>query len=82
MQYNTNLSLPYADTHFFLKTKKAKVLLVLLALLVLLRLALPYIVLRYANKTLANMEGYYGHIQDIDIALYRGAYTIDSLYLK
>lgn len=39
-------------------------------------------VLRYANKTLANMDGYYGHVSDIDIALYRGAYQIDSLYLN
>ncbi len=66
----------------FLRTKKAKILLAILAVLILLRLALPYIVLRYSNKTLAEMEGYYGHIRDIDIALYRGAYTIDSFYLN
>ena len=28
------------------------------------------------------MDGYYGHIEDVDIALYRGAYTIDSFYLN
>jgi len=66
----------------FFKSKKAKILLAIVVLLVLLRLALPYIVLRYANKTLANIEGYYGHIQDIDIALLRGAYVIDSFYLN
>lgn len=43
---------------------------------------LPGIVLRYANKTLANLEGYYGHVDDIDIALYRGAYQLDKLYLN
>lgn len=28
------------------------------------------------------MKGYYGHIQDIDLALIRGAYEIDSIYLN
>lgn len=28
------------------------------------------------------MDGYYGHIEDIDIALIRGAYRIDSIYLN
>ncbi len=38
--------------------------------------------LRYANKTLAEMDGYYGHVEDIDIALIRGAYQIDSIYIN
>lgn len=54
----------------------------ILVLLVAFRLLLPGMVLRYANKTLANMDGYYGQVADIDIALYRGAYQIDSLYLN
>ena len=45
-----------------------KILLGVLIVLVAFRLALPYIVLRYANKTLAEMDGYYGHVEDIDIA--------------
>ena len=28
------------------------------------------------------MHGYYGHVQDIDIALYRGAYQINNMYLN
>ncbi|WP_084138231.1 DUF748 domain-containing protein [Chryseolinea serpens] len=51
------------------------------ALLVVGRLILPYVVLNYLNKTLANMKGYRGHIEDVDIALIRGAYKIDSIYL-
>jgi len=70
-----------AKTAFF-KTKKAKILLGIIILLVALRIALPYILLHFANKSLANMSGYYGHIEDIDVALYRGAYTIDSFYLN
>lgn len=59
-----------------------KILLAVVLVLVVARLILPYVVLRYANKTLANMKGYYGHIDDIDIALLRGAYRMDSIYLN
>ncbi len=48
----------------------------------MIRIALPYIVLHFANKNLANIKGYYGHMEDIDIALILGAYKIDSVYLN
>lgn len=51
-------------------------------LIVVIRLILPYVVLHYANKTLANMKGYYGHIEDVDLAIIRGAYKVDSIYLN
>ncbi|NLO51808.1 MAG: DUF748 domain-containing protein [Bacteroidales bacterium] len=50
--------------------------------LVAFRIYLPTLVKNYVNKTLADIPGYYGHVADIDIALYRGAYVIDSLYLN
>lgn len=56
-------------------------MIIIVVVLVVVRLLLPGIVLHYANKTLANMKGYRGHIKDIDIALIRGAYKIDSMYL-
>jgi len=65
----------------FFRKRKVQILLGVIVLLVILRLLLPYIVLRYCNNTLANMNGYYGHIEDIDIALYRGAYKINDMYL-
>jgi len=64
------------------RNRKVNIFLIILAVLIIIRLVLPYIVLHYANKTLANMEGYYGHINDIDIALYRGAYQIKDIYLN
>ncbi|MBK8567092.1 MAG: DUF748 domain-containing protein [Saprospiraceae bacterium] len=66
----------------FFKTKKGKIFIGIILLLIALRIALPYILLHYANKTLAEMKGYYGHVNDIDVALYRGAYTLDSFYLN
>lgn len=62
--------------------KRYKILLSILVILVAARIALPYVVLYFANKKLAEMDGYYGHIDDVDISLYRGAYQIKRIYLK
>ncbi|MBL0740359.1 DUF748 domain-containing protein [Chryseolinea lacunae] len=58
------------------------IILVVVVLIVVARVILPYVVLTYLNKTLADMKGYRGHVEDVDIALVRGAYTIDSIYLN
>ena len=62
--------------------KKTSIFLTILLVLIIIRLFLPAIVLHYANNTLAHMNGYYGHIDDIDISLYRGAYQIKDMYLN
>ncbi|GAA4469610.1 DUF748 domain-containing protein [Nemorincola caseinilytica] len=54
----------------------------ILLLLIIARLLLPYFVLKYANRSLAEMKGYYGHVHDIDISLYRSAYQLDSIYIN
>ena len=51
-------------------------------LIILIRLILPYVVLHLVNKNLATMKGYYGHVKDIDLAIIRGAYKVDSIYLN
>ena len=33
------------------------------------------------NKNLANLEKYYGHVEDVDIALFKGGITTKNLYL-
>ncbi|MBI3882720.1 MAG: DUF748 domain-containing protein, partial [Sphingobacteriales bacterium] len=35
-----------------------------------------------ANKSLAKVPGYYGHVNDIDLSIYRGAYQINDMYLN
>jgi hypothetical protein len=62
--------------------RKYKILIGVVILLITIRLILPYVVLHYANKTLANMKGYYGHIDDINLSIYRGAYIIKHIYLN
>jgi hypothetical protein len=59
-----------------------KIFLGIIIFLVIIRLILPFVVLHYANKMLATLEGYYGHVEDIDIALYRGAYQVKDMYLN
>lgn len=66
----------------FFQKKSTRIVLGIIALLIIIRLILPYVILHYANKTLATMDGYYGHIDDIDLAIYRGAYRIKSIYLN
>jgi YihY family inner membrane protein len=66
----------------FLRRKRNWVLLIvgtLLIGLIALRLALPSIVKSYANRKLDEHEVYDGHIEDVDIALIRGAYTIEGI---
>ena len=56
-----------------------KLLLAILAALLVLRAALPYGVKWYVNRVLADIPGYYGRIDDIDIKLWRGAYEVHGL---
>ncbi|MCW3076750.1 MAG: hypothetical protein JWO32_1359, partial [Bacteroidetes bacterium] len=63
------------------KKRRWRIVLVLIILLVIARAILPYVILHEANKTLAKMHGYYGHIKDIDLDIYRGAYKIKKMYL-
>ncbi len=65
----------------FYHSRKGRFILITIAALIVIRLILPYVVLHYANKTLATMPGYYGHVQDIDLAIYRGAYKLNNIYL-
>jgi hypothetical protein len=51
-------------------------------LLVIVRLMLPTIVKNYVNRKLNELPGYTGHVDDIDIHLVRGAYSIDGLVLR
>ena len=65
-----------------LKKKRLWLPITIIVLLIVARLLLPYFVKNYVNKTLANIPGYYGQVEDIDIALWRGAYVIHGLYLN
>ncbi len=62
------------------KPRNAALLLItLLALLLAARMGLPEVARQMVNNRLAQLEDYQGYIKDIDIALWRGAYTIEGL---
>lgn len=54
-------------------------LLILLALLIGIRVSLPFLVKWYVNKTLDEMPEYDGRIGDVDLKLWRGAYEIENI---
>ena len=67
---------------FLFGTRTRKVILSVVVILIAIRIALPYAVLWYANGQLANLEGgYSGKIEDIDLSLLRGAYSIKGIDL-
>lgn len=52
---------------------------ILIGLLLWLHLALPWLVRDYLNRQLADMGDYRGHIEDVDLALWRGAYRLEGI---
>ena len=50
--------------------------------IIIIRLILPSIVLYYANRSLTKLDSYYGHIDNIGLSIYRGAYQINGMYLN
>jgi hypothetical protein len=63
-------------------SRKWRIILGIVILLVAIRIALPFIIKWYLNeKVLSDLGEYYGHIEDVDLALIRGAYTIDRMVI-
>lgn len=58
------------------------VLAILAVLLIALRLYLPILVRDYVNRVLSEMPDYRGHVTEVDLHLWRGAYGIADLKLE
>lgn len=54
-------------------------LVVTIVLLIIFRAAAPYAVQYYVNQQLEQTQGITGHVGDVDLYLYRGAYAIDDI---
>jgi hypothetical protein len=65
--------------------KKGRIILIVIAslliLLIAVRIALPYILLKAVNKELTHIKRYSGHVNDLDVTLLRGAYTLKEISL-
>jgi hypothetical protein len=70
-QYKTS---PKTLIPFSMKKKFSKniqIWLIILVLLVVVRLLMPYFIVKYVNKVLAkDIAPYKGHIYDVDLSLY------------
>lgn len=66
------------------KYKKKRYILpiTIIVLLITFRIYLPTLVKNYMNDVLADIPGYYGQVEDVDISLWRGAYQLNGLYLN
>lgn len=65
-----------------LSRRSAIALVVLAAVLIALRAALPVAIERYVNRVLDEDPAYEGRIDDVDVALIRGAYTIERIEIQ
>ena len=62
--------------------KKWKIILVSMVFLLLAcRLALPYVLMHYVEKQINKLPEYHAKIDDLDVHLYRGSYTIKKFQL-
>lgn len=64
------------------KKKRYTFPIVIVVLLLAFRIYLPTLVKNNINKILADIPGYYGQVEDVDIALIRGAYVVKGMYLN
>lgn len=64
------------------KKKRYTIPIIIVVLLVAFRIYLPTLVKNNINKILADIPGYYGQVEDVDIALIRGAYVVNGMYLN
>jgi len=54
-------------------------LITLATVLVAVRVMLPFWVRDYVNRTLSELKDYRGHVEEVDLALWRGAYKIREI---
>lgn len=79
------MNLPHQEPPSSIKKVKRiklfRIIGLIVGLLIILRLVLPYIVLHFVNNRLEHINGYYGHVKDINISLFRGAYLVKNIYI-
>jgi len=51
-------------------------------LIISARVAAPYVIERVVNDKLRDLDGYTGHIDDVDLNLWRGAYEVEGIVIE
>lgn len=65
-----------------LRSKRLWIISGVVVLLVVVRAVLPIFIERYIDRSLDNIEGYTGNVQDVDLNLFRGAYVIEGTHIR
>jgi hypothetical protein len=55
---------------------------VVVVLIVAARVAAPYVIKRVVNQKLAELDGYTGSVDDVDLSLWRGAYQVQTIDIE
>ena len=72
--------MPSTEKKHTKRKRVAKWVIGIVLVLIAIRIALPHVIKWYLNNRVLNqMKDYRGHIEDVDLALWRGAYMIDDL---
>jgi hypothetical protein len=62
---------------------KARWILAIILVLLVIRAIIPIFALKYINNSLATkMDNYIGHVRDFDLTIWRGAYQLQGLEIK
>jgi hypothetical protein len=64
---------------WFIGTWGGRILLGFIVLLVAIRIALPFVLVRVANDQLADLDGYRGEVGDISLCLVCGTYNVSDI---
>jgi len=68
--------------HLHLGSALRRVVFGLVLLIVAARVAAPYVIERVVNDKLDQLDGYTGHIDDVDLNLWRGAYEVENIVVE
>lgn len=64
-----------------MRSKISWAIIAIVSCLTTVRLALPYVLITYAENSINKIPHYHATIEDIDVSLWRGSYTIKNLVL-
>lgn len=53
-----------------------------LAVLIAARIALPIVLQKQINQRLQKIPDYHGHVEDVDVSLLRGAYSMNGIVIR
>jgi hypothetical protein len=65
--------------HWLIHRGVGRFVLALVILIVAARIALPYVLERYFDQAIEDLEGYTGGVGDVDLRLWKGAYRIEDI---